>query len=155
MRKAILGLCFMCATVAGARGIESIKFGTTYQEAVTNIKASLGEPLSSDTNVLTYKDVSFKGFTWNEITFRFKNGKLVEARCYMNQKNKRMATAKMSAIAKAMEKDYSMSMDYEDDGNLFYAGGTSPLGYGRLFTIFISPRNGVWTTQMRFGPFSI
>ena len=73
----------------------------------------------------------------------------------MNQKNKRMATAKMSAIAKVMEKDYSMSMDYEDDGNLFYAGGTSPLGYGRLFTIFISPRNGVWTTQMRFGPFSI
>ena len=155
MRKAIMALCLMCATMVSAQGIGNIRFGTTYDEAVTDIKASLGEPVSSDANVVTYKNISFKGFEWNEITFRFKNGKLAEARCYMNHKNKRLATAKLSEIANIMENEHVMSMDYEEDGNLFYAGGRSPMGVGHLFTIFISPRNGIWTPQMRFGPFSI
>lgn len=155
MRKAILALCFMFGTAVCAQGIGCIKFGTNYQEAVAEIKASMGEPVFSDTHVVTYKNAAFEGFTWSEVTFRFKNGKLAEARCYMNQANKNMAVAQLGIIAKAMGREHSLSMDYEDDGNLFYAGGLSPMGYGRLFTLFISPRNGTWTTQMRFGPFSI
>ena len=155
MKKALLGLCLMCATMANAQGIGKVRFETAYDEAVPCIEAILGTPVAADANAITCKNVSFKGFKWSEITFKFKEGRLTEARCYMNQRNKKAATSQLSDIAKVMEKEHVMTMDFEDDGNLFYAGGTSPMGYGHLFTIFISPRNGIWTTQMRFGPFRI
>ena len=52
-----------------------------------------------------------------------------------------------------MGKKYEISYDEEDGGDVFYKGGTSPLGYGKLFTIFTSPMDGRWTAQLRFGPF--
>ncbi|MGI6243036.1 MAG: hypothetical protein ACOYJK_05830 [Prevotella sp.] len=155
MKKFVLGLCLMFAITSNAQGIGNVRFGTAYDEAMACIKAILGTPIAADASVVTYKDVSFKGFKWSEITFTFKNGRLAEARCYMNQRSKRAASSKVTDIAKVMAKDHVMSMDFEDDGNKFYAGGKSPEGFGHLFTIFISPRNGVWTTQMRFGPFRI
>lgn len=153
MRKIVVAICFMVSLMANAQGIGNIKFGAPYNEALVCIKDMFGEPVSANSEMVTYNNVSYKGFKWNELVFRFTNGHLVEARYYMNQKDKAMAKRQLDSIAKAMEKSYAISRDFEDDGNVFYAGGISPMGMGRLFTIFVSPRNGSWTSQLRFGPF--
>jgi len=153
MKKIVLAICIVFSMVANAQGIDNLRFGTAYNDALTLIKAQYGSPLSIDSESVTYKNVSYQGFKWNEVVFKFTNGKLSEARYYMNQKNKILATKRITDIAKTMEKTHVITKDYEDDGNLFYAGGKSPMGFGHLFTIFVSPRNGVWTSQLRFGPF--
>lgn len=155
MRKILMALCLMFATLAQAQDLKTLKFGTIFDDAIINIKSSLGEPTTSNTNLVVYQNVHYRGFKWDKITFKFAQRKLCEVRCYMNKKNKQQALTQLSAIAKTMKKDYSITMDYEDDGDVFYSGGVSPMGFGHLFTIFVSPCNSIWTAQMRFGPFSI
>lgn len=150
-----MALCLMFATLAQAQDLKTLKFGTIFDDAIINIKSSLGEPTTSNTNLVVYQNVHYRGFKWDKITFKFAQRKLCEVRCYMNKKNKQQALTQLSAIAKTMKKDYSITMDYEDDGDVFYSGGVSPMGFGHLFTIFVSPCNSIWTAQMRFGPFSI
>lgn len=155
MRKILMTLCLMFATLAQAQDLKTLKFGTIFDDAIINIKSSLGEPTTSNTNLVVYQNVHYRGFKWDKITFKFAQRKLCEVRCYMNKKNKQQALTQLFAIAKTMKKDYSITMDYEDDGDVFYSGGVSPMGFGHLFTIFVSPYNSIWTAQMRFGPFSI
>ncbi|KGF17504.1 hypothetical protein HMPREF1640_06960 [Prevotella sp. S7-1-8] len=155
MRKILMTLCLMFVTLAQAQDLKTLKFGTIFDDAIINLKSSLGEPTTSNTNLVVYQNVHYRGFKWDKITFKFAQRKLCEVRCYMNKKNKQQALTQLSAIAKTMKKDYSITMDYEDDGDVFYSGGVSPMGFGHLFTIFVSPYNSIWTAQMRFGPFSI
>lgn len=63
------------------------------------------------------------------------------------------AKAELENIAKNLNKKHALSQDYEEDGSRFYAGGLSPKGIGRLFTVFVAPHNGQWSDQLRFGPF--
>ncbi len=153
MRKLVVALGLLIATMARAHGFGEVRFGMVYDEALSSIKTVYGEPVVANSDVVSYYDVAYEGFRWDEISFRFTNGKLTEARCYMNHKNKGTAAKQLSAIAQAMQKSYAMTMDYEEDGNVFYAGGKSPVGIGHLFVVFMSPRDRMWTSQLRFGPF--
>lgn len=146
-------LTFVCPTTLRAQGIGNVRFGSSYSEAVGRIREAFGEPVLANGDEMVYADKSFEGFCWNRITFRFKSGKLCEARFYMNHANKQKAKAQLENIAACLAKKHSMSLDYEEDGTRFYAGGLSPLGIGRLFTVFVAPHNGQWSDQLRFGPF--
>lgn len=155
MKKILMTLCLMFATLTQAQDLKKLKFGTIFDDAIINIKSSLGEPTTSDTSLVVYQNIHYRGLKWDKITFKFAQQKLCEVRCYMNKKNKQQALTQLSTIAKTMKKDYPITMDFEDDGSVFYAGGVSPMGFGHLFTIFVSPHKNSWTAQMRFGPFSI
>lgn len=153
LKKLVFFFSLLFSTATFAQGIGNVKFGTSRAEATTAIKALFGEPSKSDNEMMIYTNKTFEGYKWNEVLFKFKNDKLTEARFFMNQKNKSQAKRELSAISKTLGKKHVMTEDIEDDGNTFYAGGKSPEFYGHLFTLFIAPRNGVWTDQLRFGPF--
>ena len=56
-------------------------------------------------------------------------------------------------VAKVLKRSHAITKDYEDKYTAFYKGGRSPMDFGHLFTIFVSPYKGGWTTQLRYGPF--
>lgn len=147
----VLSLAF--ASVSNAQGIGNVQFGSTYEEATARIVETFGHPAHATSDEIVYNNKSFEGFRWNKVTFRFRNGQLCEARFYKDHKSKWMAKTELDSIAKNLSKKHAISLDYEEDGTRFYAGGQSPLGIGRLFTVFVAPRNGYWSDQLRFGPF--
>lgn len=147
----VLSLAF--ASVSNAQGIGNVQFGSTCEEATARIVETFGHPAHATSDEIVYNNKSFEGFRWNKVTFRFRNGQLCEARFYKDHKSKWMAKTELDSIAKNLSKKHAISLDYEEDGTRFYAGGQSPLGIGRLFTVFVAPRNGHWSDQLRFGPF--
>jgi|LAHS01.1.fsa_nt_gb hypothetical protein len=155
MKKILLVFCFLVGLSVRAVADGSLEFGSSYHDAIVSIKAQLGSPVTESSDTLIYKNIDYCGFRWDQVVFRFRNGILTETRCYMYQANKDRAVGRLSAIAKEMEKTHVMTMDYEDDGTVFYAGGRSPEGYGHLFTIYASPYRGRWSAQLRFGPFAL
>lgn len=153
MRKTLFCfLLFMAMNVMGQE-IGNVKFGTDQTVAVEGLKAFFGEPKFLDADCVVYTDKHYGGFKWNEVIFRFKNGRFNEARFYMNQKNKTSAKRALENIASVLKKKHELTLDIEEDGSPFYSGGRSPMPFGHLFTLFVSPRSGGWTNQVRFGPF--
>lgn len=149
----LLALCLSLPSLAIAQGIGKVKFGASYDETLENVKEAFGTPMQATFDEIVFTDKQFEGFVWNKITFRFRNGQLNEARFYMRHKSKTKAKSELEAIAKNLAQKHVLSLDYEEDGTRFYAGGLSPLGIGRLFTVFVSPYKGQWSDQLRFGPF--
>ena len=153
LKVLLLVACFLSVLQAFGQGIGKVRFGASYEEAVTHIKEAFGNPEKSTVDEVAYSNASFEGVQWNWVTFRFKEGLLCEARFYQDHKNKGKAKAELDNIAKCLSRKHALSLDYEEDGNRFYAGGLSPMGIGRLFTVFVAPHNGRWSDQLRFGPF--
>lgn len=149
----LVGLCLHFASQTSGQGIGNIRFGTSYEIAAMHIKETFGNPVKATDDEMVYANTLFEGILWNSVTFRFMEGRLCEARFYQNHKNKVKAKAELENIAKNLSKKHALSQDYEEDGSRFYAGGLSPKGIGRLFTVFVAPHNGQWSDQLRFGPF--
>ncbi len=149
----LLGLFFLLASQGFAQGIGNIRFGASYDDAMMRIKETFGTPVKTSNDEVVYANMLFEGFHWNQVTFRFQEGRLCEARFYQDHKSKGKAKAELESIVKSLGKKHTLSQDYEEDGSRFYAGGQSPMGIGRLFTAFVAPHNGQWSDQLRFGPF--
>ena len=149
----LLGLCSLFASQISGQGIGNVRFGSTYEVAAMHIKETFGNPVKATDDEMVYANTLFEGILWNSVTFRFMEGRLCEARFYQDHKNKVKAKAELETIAQNLGKKHALSLDYEEDGNRFYAGGLSPMGIGRLFIVFVAPHNGHWSDQLRFGPF--
>lgn len=149
----LLWLCLLFASQGFAQGIGNIRFGASYADAVARINETFGTPVQTSNDEVVYANTSFEGFRWNCVVFRFHEGRLCEARFFLDHKSKGKAKAELESIAKSLGKKHVMSHDYEEDGSRFYVGGQSPMGIGRLFMLFVAPRNGQWSDQLRFGPF--
>lgn len=149
----LVGLCFLVAPSVYGQGIGNVMFGASYEDAIVRIVDNFGTPTQATEDEVTYSDAWFEGFLWNRVYFKFKEGRLCEARFYRNHKTKLGAKTELKSIAEKFGAKHELSIDYEEDGNNFYAGGTSPVGIGRLFTIFMAPYKGQWSDQVRFGPF--
>lgn len=137
-----------------AQGIGNVKFGMPRSEAVSELEQLFGTPSALSDDQMIYTNRDFEGYRWNQVVFNFKQGKLTEARFFMDKNNKSHAKTEMRHMASYFGKKYSISDDIEEDGTEFYTCGKSPAGFGRLFTLFVAPRNAIWTTQLRFGPFN-
>lgn len=153
IRSLLLAILLFSASLVQAQGIGEVKFGSSRQVAAMAIEAMFGEPTHSSEDVMSFRDKMFEGYKWDQVDFKFTDGKLTEARFYMDQKSKSLARRKQYSISRTLAKNHALSEDIEEDGSRFYAGGKSPIYYGHLFTLFISPRNGEWSNQLRFGPF--
>lgn len=160
MKKIFLAMALMVSLTMSAQKTEQVAgatFGASYDETVTALKGNFGEPNSKTDDRLVYLNKSFEGLNADRIEMGFQvvNGatKLNQARIYFVCPNKTAAVAKMKTLAKKMESKYTISYDEEDGGTAFYKGGHSPLGIGSLFTIYVSPYQGKWTCQLRYGKF--
>lgn len=160
MKKVFLALALMVSLSVSAQQSSEVagaKFGSSYDETLTALKSDLGDPSSKTETQLVYLNKMFEGQKADRIEMGFQelNGttRLNQARFYFFCANKAAAVVKMKALAKKMQTKYDVSYDEEDGGTAFYKGGRSPLGVGSLFTIYVSPYQGKWTCQVRYGKF--
>ncbi len=160
MKKNILAFVLAMSLSVSAHTNEQVAgatFGASFDETRTVLKGNFGEPNSQTEDKLVYLNKEFEGLKADrvEIGFQQVNGasKLNQARFYFVCPTKQAAIVKMKTLAKRMESKYSVSYDEEDGGTAFYKGGRSPLGIGSLFTIYVSPYQGKWTCQLRYGKF--
>ncbi len=161
MKKLFLALALMMSLNMSAKQeaaeVAGATFGASYDETLTALKDKFGEPSVKLEDKVVYLNKLFEGMKADrvEVSFQNTNGdsKFNQARFYFLCANKAAAVAKMKALVKKMELKYSVSYDEEDGGTAFYKGGNSPLGIGNLFTIFVSPYQGKWTCQLRYGKF--
>lgn len=118
---------------------DSLRFGTPYEDAVRQLTTLYGVPSVMDENHCVFKNSLFEhgGITFNEVKCNFKNRRLVEERFYKTAPTKRIAVRDMMQMKQALESQYSLSEDYEDDGTAFFCGGLAPTGIGRLFTLSV------------------
>jgi len=160
MKKIFLALALMVSLSASAQQsaeVAGASFGASYDETMTALKGNFGEPSSKAEAQLVYLNKMFEGMKADRVEMGFQelNGatKLNQARFYFYCANKSAAVVKMKALAKKMQAKYDISYDEEAGGTAFYKGGRSPLGIGSLFTIYVSPYQGKWTCQLRYGKF--
>lgn len=160
MKKLFLALMLMASLTANARQsveVEGVAFGTSYEETITALQNKFGVPSVKATDKLVYLNEKFEGMNADKVELGFQelNGStmLNQARFYFLCSNKSAAVAKMKALAKNMGNKYTISYDIEEGGTEFYKGGNSPVGIGSLFTIYVSPYQGKWACQVRYGKF--
>ncbi len=160
MKKILIALAlFSSLSVSANQDAEvlGVAFGSTCEETVQKLNKDYGTPKSQSADKLVYLNEMFEGFKADRIELGFQDlqgtTKLNQARFYFVCPNKAAAIAKMKSLVKKMKTRYSVSYDEEDGGTAFYKGGNSPLGIGCLFTIFVSPYQGKWTCQLRYGKF--
>lgn len=149
----LLAVCLMMTALSYAHGLSTELFGTRYADALRNIESILGKPAKVDADKVIYNKVEYEGMKWDEAYFKFSDGQLVEARFYSRQAGKAKALRHLEEVAKVLKRSHAITKDYEDKHTAFYKGGRSPMDFGHLFTIFVSPYKGGWTTQLRYGPF--
>lgn len=156
MKKLIFMIFLSVSMVAEADILDAGFFGTHFDVAVKMIDKEFGkQPKTVDANEIRYIDVKYAGMVWNEARFMFINGVLSEARFYCKQASKVAALKHVSELAGTMRRQHAITKDYEDRRTFFYKGGKSPMDFGHLFTIFVSPYKGGWSTQLRYGPFNV
>ena len=134
---------------------DSLKFGTPYEDAIRQLTTLYGVPSVMDENHCVFKTSLFEhgGITFNGVKCNFKNRRLVEERFYKTAPTKRIAVRDMMRLKQALESQYALSEDYEDDGTAFVCGGLAPTGIGRLFTLSVLPHRGRWAMLLQYGPF--
>ena len=148
-------MCLVCSMTMSAQNTASVgtvELGSPYAEALSAIKAEFGEPKSISEDEVVFANKKFYGFSFDEVKFRFKNGKFNEARFYSRVGGRAAAQQKMENIATTMKTKYPLSRDVEEDLTWFYKGGLSPLGIGHLFTIYTYPKQGAYGVELRYGP---
>lgn len=155
MRKAFLMIAMLVSLAVSAQRVEKVgtaELGKPYAEALEAIKAEFGEPVSVSEDQVVYSRKNFRGFTYDEVKFRFRDGKFNEARFFVKVGSKAAAQKRMEDIARELKSSYDITRDVEDDMSWFYKGGSSPVGVSHLFTIYTYPRQGSYGTELRFGP---
>ena len=156
MKKAVILVLLACSLAMNAQQktemVGTIKLGSDYSEALNAMKMEFGEPLRTSEDEVVYANKRFRGFTFDEVKFCFKNGKFNEARFFSKVGTKAEAQKKMENVAQTMKTKYQLSRDVEGDSTWFYKGGCSPLGIGHLFTLYTYPRKGAYGMEIRFGP---
>ncbi len=149
----LLTICVWMFALSYAHTLSTELFGSRYPDAMRNIEAMLGKPTTEVDGKVVYKNVKYEGMSWNEAYFKFAQGVLVEARFICMTPTKSTSLRHLEDIAKVMKQSHDMTKDYEDRHTAFYKGGRSPMEFGHLFTIFVSPYKGRWSAQLRYGPF--
>lgn len=153
----ILLLISPAAVSAGGDRFVAIDFGTPRTETVSTLRTLLGEPREQTSDALTYRDVTLGGCTFSRAVFGFeeetRGGYFNEVRLFITAPSRRAAVEKREMLVRSLKDRYPITADYEENGNKFYKGGTSPTGIGFLFTVYTQRRGGVWTTELRYGAF--
>ena len=86
MKKVFLLFALFVSMTVSAQRVEkvgTVQLGLPYNEALSAIKAEFGEPVSVSSDEVIYGKKNFRGFNYDEVKFRFKNGRFNEARFFM------------------------------------------------------------------------
>lgn len=157
MKKLLAAICLCFSLVANAQNVEkvgNVELGLPYAEALSAMKAEWGNPSKENEQEVTYKHKTYKGFEFDEVIFRFKNGRFNEARFFVKVGSRYAAQKRMEELAKEMGKEKTLSKDVEEGGAWFYKGGRAPSEAAPLFTLCTIPRKGEYGMELRYGPFN-
>lgn len=157
MKSFLLAVCLCFSMMASAQNVEkvgTVELGLPYDQALAAMKAEWGDPSSKNEREVTYKHKTYKGFEFDEVVFRFRNGKFNEARFFVKVGSRYAAQQRMEALAKEMGKEKTLSKDIEEGGAWFYKGGRAPSEAAPLFTLCTIPRKGAYGMELRYGPFN-
>lgn len=134
-----------------------VDFGTSRTVAERMIRQRFGNPNAEDENSMTYYDVQLDSCVFSKVVFGFERkdygGYYNQARFFITEPTRKKAVTHRERLAKRLSEYYPITHDYEENGNKFYKGGTSPEGIGFLFTIYTQKRDGQWSTELRYGAF--
>lgn len=151
--------CVLPLTEALGEGFVTIDFGTSKKEATEHFITMWGQPDIVNDEAIVFLNKDYRGFRFNKIIIGFENKSddhhFNQARFFIARHTRHHAVVQRDSIARIMahKYGYGISTDYEENGNKFYKGGTSPEGIGFLFTIYTQRREGRWMTELRFGAF--
>lgn len=136
-----------------------INFGVSRELAVSKFTELWGQPDENNQYNIVYSNVEYQGFLFNRVVIGFednaKDGYFNQARFFIARPVRKQAVVLRDSLSLYLSKElgYPITADYEENGNKFYKGGTSPEGIGFLFTIYTQRREGKWMTELRFGAF--
>ena len=130
-------------------------FGDSQQAVALALHEAFGKAGKQTENTISYSKELYRGMRFDRLTFTFQQDRLVDASFSTARRTRAEAIALMDSIAVNMKQTYGISKDKEDQGPWFYVGGISPRGIGHLFTIFIYRKQGLYYTELRFGPFAV
>jgi hypothetical protein len=137
--------------------VENVRFGISYHTVLQDFQQLWGSPEAKDSASILYANKIFQGMKFDRIELDFQ---YVDSTSYFNQarfyricSSKVQAVRQMKILAGRLSKIYPVSYDEEDGGTPFYKGGCAPVGLDDLFTVFVAPRKGRWTCQLRYGAF--
>lgn len=136
-----------------------VRFGLPKVEAISAFTQLWGCPVETTENAITFYNVELDGFCFNRVVLGFEDathgGYFNQARLFITRPVRRQAVIQRDSLARTLSTQYGygITRDYEENGNKFYKGGTSPEGIGFLFTIYTQRRQGQWSTELRYGAF--
>jgi hypothetical protein len=137
--------------------VDNIRFGISYHTVLQDFQQLWGSPEAKDSASILYANKIFQGMKFDRIELDFQ---YVDSTSYFNQarfyricSSKVQAVRQMKILAGRLSKIYPVSYDEEEGGTPFYKGGCAPVGLDDLFTVFVAPRKGRWTCQLRYGAF--
>ena len=122
MKKVFLLFALFVSMTVSAQRVEkvgTVQLGLPYNEALSAIKAEFGEPVSVSNDEVIYGKKNFRGFNYDEVKFRFKNGRFNEARFFMKVGSKGGAQKRMEDIARELGKTEGLWRDLEDNNTWF------------------------------------
>ena len=119
LKKFLTAICLGLSLMAHAQKVEkvgTVELGLPYVEAVAAMKAEWGEPSKENEREVTYKHKTYKGFAFDEVVFRFKNGRFNEARFFVKVGSRYAAQKRMEELANKMGKENTLSKDLKRVG---------------------------------------
>lgn len=136
-----------------------VRFGQPKKDAVSAFTQLWGCPVETTENTVTFYNVELDGFCFDRVVLGFEEvahgGYFNQARLFITRPVRRQAVVLRDSLARTLSTQYGygITRDYEENGNKFYKGGVSPEGIGFLFTIYTQRRQGLWSTELRYGAF--
>lgn len=160
IRNILLPLALMMTGgVAWADGFVPVRFGVSHTEAMDSLAKLWGVPEQTTVQSAIYINKVYRGIAFDRIVVGFEDeargGYFNQIRFFVARHVRRQAVAVRDSLARVLSTEYGQGIthDYEENGNKFYKGGTSPEGIGFLFTIYTQRRQGQWMTELRYGAF--
>lgn len=161
MRRFVFTLLLTLMTLSQTMATDflPVKFGLPRSEVVSVFTQLWGCPVETTESAVTFYNVELDGFCFDRAVLGFEAGAhgdyFNQARLFITRPVRRQAVVQRDSLARTLSTQYGygITRDYEENGNKFYKGGTSPEGIGFLFTIYTQRRQGQWSTELRYGAF--
>ncbi len=163
MKKLFLLLFMAIPVLANAQNdriteICGVKFGTSYSSAKTTLEARFGKDESTNTDYLLFWEKSYAGISFDLIQFKFVASQLNQVKFTIFSKTVQEARSERDKIVEILKRKYSLTQKTDDDGEISYRGGTSPLNddkYG--FFVYVQASSILeeypFVTVLNYGPY--
>lgn len=135
-----------------------VKFGSSYTSAKYILESRLGTADIDEDGYLVFINKSHAGITYDMIGFRFKSNMLNHVLFTFLCETKDDAKSKQKEMVDMMKNNYSLTQKTDQNGEIAYWGGTSPIEPNEYaFVIYIDRCSGFegfpYMATLMYGPY--